>query len=120
MQWDLGLEGLALLGAIALGFGVAAGLLVGGSWTRRAWAAAIGTAACVGAGLLTSEWVFGSSTEDDLQPYVDGLTRDEVLLSSLLTTVVVVVAMRYLARHGHEPHLRRDRHPVGRHRALHP
>ncbi len=46
MQWDLGLEGLALLGAIALGFGVAAGLLVGGSWTRRARAAAIGTVRC--------------------------------------------------------------------------
>lgn len=120
MQWDLGLEGLALLAAIALVFGVAAGLLVGGGWARRAWAAGIGTVACVGAGLLTSEWVFGSSTEDDLQPYVDGLTRDEVLLSSLLTTVVVVLAVRYLARHGHDSHAHRGRHPVGRHRALHP
>lgn len=119
MQWDLGLEGLALLGAIALVFGVAAGLLVGGGGARRAWAAGVGTVACVGAGLVTSEWVLGSATEEDLQPYVDGLTRDEVLLSSLLTTLVVVVVMRYLARHGHQPHVPRGRHAVGRHRALH-
>ncbi|HEY0951915.1 hypothetical protein [Nocardioides sp.] len=120
MQWDLGLEGLALLAAIALVFGVAAGLLVGGGRPRRLWAIGLGAVACFGAGLVTSEGVFGSSTEQDLQPYVDGLTRDEVLLSSVLTTVVVVVAMRYLARHGHEPHLRHARPAVGRHRALHP
>ena len=29
MQWDLGLLGLTLLGAVSLGFGVVAGLFVG-------------------------------------------------------------------------------------------
>jgi hypothetical protein len=42
--------------------------------------------------------VFGWATEEQLQPNVDGLSRDEVLLSSLLTTAAVVLMMRYLAR----------------------
>ena len=32
---------------------------------------------------------------------IDGLSRDEVLLSSLVTTAVVVLLMRYLARRSH-------------------
>jgi hypothetical protein len=100
MQWDLGLQGLALLGAISLGFGVVAGILVGKGWARRLWATGITFIACFGVGLLTSEWLFGWATEEDLQPNVDGLSRDEVLLSSLLTTVLVVVVMRYLAHTG--------------------
>ena len=115
MQWDLGLQGLALLGAISLGFGVVAGLLVGKGWPRRLWATAITTVACFGVGLLTSEWLFGWATEEDLQPNIDGLSRDEVLLSSLLTTVVVVLVMRYLAHREQKPdHV--SRHLIGRHR----
>ena len=97
MQWDLGLQGLALLGAMSLGFGVVAGLLVGSGWAHRLWAMAITTVACFGVGVLTSESLFGWATEEDLQPNVDGLSRDEVLLSSLLTTAAVVLVMRYLA-----------------------
>ena len=110
MSWDLGPEGVALLGLIALGFGVGGGLLVGGGWTRRLWTAAITTLACFGVGLLTSEWVFGWATQEELQPNVDGLSRDEVLLSSLLTMVLVVVVMRYRGRHG------AGRHQLGQHR----
>jgi hypothetical protein len=47
--------------------------------------------------LFTSEVLFGRATEEQLQPTIDGLSRDEVLLSSVLTTVVVVLVMRYLA-----------------------
>jgi hypothetical protein len=101
MQWDLGLPGLALLGAISLGFGVVSALLVRRGWAYRMWALAITTVACFGVGLLTSEWLFGWATAEDLQPNVDGLSRDEVLLSSLLTTAVAVLAMRYLARPAH-------------------
>lgn len=97
MQWNLGLEALALMGAMSVGFGLIAALLVGGDRRRRVAAAAITTVACFGAGLLTSEWIFGWATEEELQPNVDGLSRDEVLLSSLLTTVVVVLAMRSIA-----------------------
>lgn len=100
MQWDLGLEGLALLAALSLGFGVVAGLLVGDGWARRLWAAVLTAVACFGVGLLTSEWLFGWATEEELQPNIDGLSRDEVLLSSLLTTVVVVLVVRLLAHRG--------------------
>lgn len=101
MQWDLGLQGLALLGVMSLGFGVVAGLLVGKGWPHRLWAFAITTIACFGVGVLTSEWLFGWATEEDLQPNIDGLSRDEVLLSSVLTTAVVVLVMRYLTRRTH-------------------
>lgn len=105
MQWDLGSQGLAVLGAMSLGFGVVAALFVGKGWPRRLRAAAITIVACFGVGLLTSEWLFGWATEEELQPNIDGLSRDEVLLSSLLITALVVLVMRYVRRHaGHEPY----------------
>jgi hypothetical protein len=116
MQWDLGLQGLIVLGAMSLGFGVVAGLLVGDGWTRRLWATAITTVACVSTGLLSSEWLFGWATEEELQPNIDGLSRDEVLLSSLLTTAVVVLIMQYLAHRTQEPASHGGRGPIGRHR----
>jgi hypothetical protein len=115
MQWDLGLQGLAVLGAISLGFGVVAGLLVGRGGAHRLWAAGITTVACFGVGMLTSEWLFGWATEEDLQPNVDGLSRDEVLLSSLLTTAAVVLVMRYLAHRAEDP-TDGGRHLIARHR----
>ena len=101
MTWDLGLRGMVVLAAIAIGFGLLAGVLAGHGWKGRAWTAVVAAAACFVVGLLTSEVLFGWATEEDLQPNVDGLSRDEVLLSSLLTTVVVVAASRRLTRHGH-------------------
>ena len=115
MQWDLGLQGLVVLGAMSLGFGVVAGLLVGRGWAHRLWATVITTVACFGVGVLTSEWLFGWATEEDLQPNVDGLSRDEVLLSSLLTTAAVVLVMRYLAHRAEGP-TDDPRHLIGRHR----
>src|SRR5512140_3247302 len=38
MQWDLGLQGVALLGVISLGCGVVAAVLVGQGWVSRVWA----------------------------------------------------------------------------------
>ena len=116
MQWDLGPQGLLLLGAMSLGFGLLAALLVGTGRTRRLWAAVSTTIACFGVGLLTSEWLFGWATEEELQPNVDGLSRDEVLLSSLLTTVVIVLVMRHFGRQEHAPTSSGGRHLIGRHR----
>jgi hypothetical protein len=110
MEWNLGLRGLAVLGAMSLGFGVVAALLVGTGWASRMWAAAITSVACFGVGVITSEGLFGWATEEDLQPNIDGLSRDEVLLSSVLTTTVVVLAMRYLARHTQGTRLHGARH----------
>lgn len=98
MQWDLGLEGLAVLGALSIGFGLIAGLAVGRGAEHRLLATAITTAACFGVGLFTSEVLFGWATEEQLQPNIDGLSRDEVLLSSLLTTAAAVLVMRSLGR----------------------
>jgi hypothetical protein len=63
----------------------------------------ITTLACFGMGLISSEVVFGWATEEELQPNVDGLSRDEVLLSSLVTTALVVFVMRHMFR-GHARH----------------
>ena len=114
MQWDLGLQGLAVLGAISVGFGVLAGLLVGHGWAYRIWTTATTAIACFLVGAFTSEVVFGWATEVELQPNIDGLSRDEVLLSSVLTTTVVVLVVRYLA---HKPEWPRGGHRIGpRHR----
>ena len=109
MQWDLGLQGLAVLAAISLGFGVIAGLVVGKGVAYRLVATAITTVACFGVGLVTSEVLFGWATEEELQPNIDGLSRDEVLLSSVLTTAVVVLVMRYLAHRAGEEGSHRER-----------
>jgi formate hydrogenlyase subunit 3/multisubunit Na+/H+ antiporter MnhD subunit len=97
MQWDLGLSGLLYLAGMSLVFGVLAALLVGRGAAFRVWAGVITTAACFGVGLFVSEVMFGWATEEELQPNIDGLSRDEALLSSVLTTAIVVLAMRYLA-----------------------
>jgi hypothetical protein len=126
MQWDLGIQGMALLGAMSLGFGVFAGLVVGNGVAHRLVATAITTVACFGVGLVTSEVLFGWATEEELQPNIGGLSRDEALLSGVLTTVVVVLVMRYLARRAagqSRPGQRRHgRRPVigPRHRPHHP
>lgn len=98
MQWDLGVDGLLYLAAMSLAFGVLAALLVGNGTAYRLWAGVITTAACFGIGLFVSEVLFGWATEEELQPNIDGLSRDEALLSGVVTTAIVVLVMRYLAR----------------------
>ena len=114
MQWDLGAQGLAVLGAMSLGFGALAGLVVGKGVAHRLSAIAVTTVACFGVGLLTSEVLFGWATEEELQPNVDGLSRDEVLLSSVLTTAVVVLVMRYLNRRTGHAGPPGERHRIGK------
>ena len=113
MEWDLGGQGLALLAAISLGFGAVAALAVGGGMSGRLRAAAITTVACFGVGLVTSEVLFGWATQEELQPNVDGLSRDEVLLSGVLTTAVVVLVVR-LRRRRSWPRKPRGRHVLDR------
>jgi hypothetical protein len=116
MQWDLGLQGLALLAAMSLGFGVLAGLLVGGDLARRLWSTAITAVACLGVGLFTSEVWFGWATEEELQPNVDGLSFDEALLSGVVTTALVVLVMRRLAHRPGQRAATGTTHLAGRHR----
>jgi hypothetical protein len=119
MEWDLGPQGLALLGAMSLGFGTFVGLVMGRGVAQRLLAGAVTAVSCFGVGLLTSEVMFGWATEEELQPNVDGLSRDEVLLSSLLTTVAVMLALRFLARREAGPEKRPGRHLTVRRHSQH-
>ena len=100
MEWDLGLQGVAVLLAMSLAFGVLAQLIAGRATTRWLWL--IAAATFFVAGLLTSEVWFGWATEEDLQPNIDGLSFDEVLLFGLLAGVGSVLITRYITHH-HKP-----------------
>ena len=99
MKWDLGLWGVLYLFAMSLAFGFIAHLIAGRVTTKWLWAiAAVGFFAL---GLVISEALFGSATEEDLQPNIDGLSRDEVLLAVIPGIVAVILARRWgLNRHG--------------------
>ncbi len=89
-QWDIGVRGLAVLGAYSVGFGVVAQILMWRSTTHWLWLIAAGTFFVTG--LLISEWWFGSATGRTLQPNIDGLSRDEALLALVPATAVVCAA----------------------------
>ena len=103
MEWDLGLKGLGLLILMSLGFGVIAQLVVGRATTRWLWL--IATAGYFVGGLLASEVWFGWATKEELQPNIDGLSFDEVLLLGLAAGIVTVLVTWYVTR-------RRRRHPT--------
>jgi hypothetical protein len=102
MEWDLGLRGIAYLLAMSVAFGLVAHLVAGRVTTKWLWL--IATAGFFVLGLLISEVLFGWATEEDLQPNIDGLSRDEVLLGVLPGIAAVLFARRWgLRRHGHRP-----------------
>jgi hypothetical protein len=96
MHWDLGSSGLLYLAVMSIVFGVLAHLLSGRASPKRLWAVVSGV--YFGVGLLVSEFWFGWATEEDLQPNIDGLSRDEVLLVGLVPVAVAVVGTRWMAR----------------------
>jgi hypothetical protein len=98
MQWDLGPQGLGLLAVMSIAFGGTAQLLVGRDTTRWLWA--IAAATYFAAGLFISEVWFGWATAADLQPNIDGLSFDEVLLIGLVPGLLVVGLALYRARAG--------------------
>jgi signal transduction histidine kinase len=103
MTWDLGIRGVGLLLGMALGFGLLAQLAFYRSAPKWLWA--VGTTVYFLSGLFISEVWFGWATEEDLQPNIDGLSFDEVLLIAFIPWLVAVLAARRL--------MRRQRH--GRH-----
>ena len=108
MTWDLGFAGLGLLIAMSLGFGLLAEVLAGRGKTTG-WLALIAAASFFVSGLLTSEIWFGWATEEDLQPNIDGLSFDEVLLFGLVGGVASVLVTRYLTNH-HGQHAKGTTH----------
>ena len=75
MKWDIGFLGLAALVAMSLGFGLLAQLFAGRGISRWLWL--IASTVFFVAGLLISEVWFGWATAEELQPNIDGLSRDE-------------------------------------------
>jgi Na+/proline symporter len=95
MQWDLGLQGIGLLVVMSLAFGAFTQVMF---WNRATWwAGLIGAAAFFAVGLLISEVWFGWATEAELQPNIDGLSFDEVLIGYAIGVPIVLI-VRYLAR----------------------
>jgi hypothetical protein len=110
MDWDLGSRGLLYLAAMSIGFGLLAQLLAWRAAPKWLWALVAGV--YFGVGILVSEFWFGWATEEDLQPNIDGLSRDEVLLVGLGVVAVAVVVARWMARR-HSRHAT-DEHEVSR------
>jgi len=98
MRWDLGLLGLLLLVAMSLGFGVIAQLVAGRATTRWLWL--IAAAGYFVGGLFISEVWFGWATQEELQPNIDGLSFDEVLLIGLVPGIVTVLITRWIRHRG--------------------
>ena len=95
MQWDLGFQGAIVLIVMSLTFGVFAQMLF---WSRTtAWVWLVASAAFFVAGVFISEVWFGWATEVELQPNIDGLSFDEVLIGFLVGIPILLVA-RYLTR----------------------
>ena len=117
MEWDLGLQGVGVLLVMSVAFGAFTQVVFWGHATRWLWLAA--SAVMFVVGLFVSEFLFGWATEEELQPNIDGLSRDEVLLSSVLITAVVVLAMRYLARRAGHQEWHAGRHVLPRRHGQH-
>jgi hypothetical protein len=96
MNFDLGFQGLGLLIAMSLGFGAIAQLVLWKATTHWLWLIAA-TAYFLG-GLFASEVWFGSATVDELQPMIDGLAFDEVLLIGLVVGLLAVAVTWYVTR----------------------
>jgi hypothetical protein len=97
MHWDLGLGGLAYLAAMSLAFGAIAEVVMWRATSHWVWLIAAGTFFV--AGLLISEVWFGTATEAELQPNIDGLSRDEALLAFVPAAIAVWVTWAVGRRH---------------------
>ena len=97
MNYDLGLQGLALLVIPALVFGLVAQLIVWRSATHWMWL--IASVAWFIGGMFASEVLFGAeTTEENLQPLIDGLLLDEAMIGGLVAGLVAVAATWLVTR----------------------
>ena len=100
--WDLGPVGLLALGVMALAFGAFTQLVLGRQYGW--WPVVLGTAGFLLVGIVVSEGLFGWATEEDLQPNIDGLSFDEVLLA-FVVCAAIVLAIRFVTRRTSHPPL---------------
>lgn len=96
MTYNLENYGLIILLGFSVGFGAIAQLIVGRTGTRWMWL--FGAAGWFVGGLFASEVLFGTATEQEIQPIIYGLAFDEALLGGLIGGVAVVLAVWLLMR----------------------
>ncbi|MEW5989717.1 MAG: hypothetical protein AB1736_00020 [Chloroflexota bacterium] len=94
MQFDLGFTGFGILVVISLLFGVGAQLVVSGG---NRWMWLIGAVAWFVGGLVASEFIWGTLTEGEIQPIIDGLALDESLLGGLIVGIAAVIITRLMS-----------------------
>ncbi|HEX5147536.1 MAG TPA: hypothetical protein VFW02_00555 [Candidatus Limnocylindrales bacterium] len=95
MQFDLGLQGLGILAACAVAFGVFTQIL---SWSLTRWMWLVAGLGWFVGGLFMSEVMFATATEDEIQPIIDGLAFDESLLGGLIVGGLAALATWFAAR----------------------
>lgn len=95
MQFDLGIQALAILLVLAIGFGVVVHVVAG---RATPWIGPISGVGYFIGGLFVSEVMFAGATEKDLQPVIDGLAFDESLLGGIVVGLVAAVITWYMAR----------------------
>ena len=96
MHFDLGLQGLAILIGISAVFGIVTQIVFWNSAMRWMWL--VGGIAWFIGGLFASEVVWGTLTEKDIQPIIDGLALDESLLGGLVLGLSVVLLTWFVGR----------------------
>lgn len=101
MEWDLGLQGVGVLLAMSLGFGTIVQIL---RWRSTHWLWLIAATAYFASGVFVSEVWFGWATEEDLQPNIDGLSFDEVLLIATPIAILVTLTVRIVGKRVHSHH----------------
>jgi hypothetical protein len=94
LEFDLGPQGIGILLVMSVALGVFIHVVFRGHATRWLWLAA--SAAMFVIGLVVSEVVFGWATGEDLQPNIDGLSFDEVMITFVVAGVVALVARAFV------------------------
>ena len=89
-----------MLAVMSLGFCLFAQLVLGRAMTHWVWL--IAAAMYFVVGLFISEAWFGWATAEELQPNIDGLSFDEVLLG-LVPAALVVLGIRFWMRGAQRP-----------------
>jgi hypothetical protein len=80
---------------MSLGAGAIAQLI---GWRLTRWLWAITAIVYFFSGLFISEVWFGWATEEELQPNIDGLSFDEVLLIGVIPVLLVILTAWFMKR----------------------
>ena len=96
MLFEIGNYGIQIVIGFAVGFGAIAQVIAGRNANRWLWVA--GTLGWIVGALVVSEVLFGTMTEEQIQPIIDGLAYDEALLGGLIGGLVAFVVAWMVTR----------------------